>query len=372
MLYRGRELDVVSLWGQYVDLPSSLESPLPTYLPKVKCPNPAHDTFKRHFQIHSRKPLVHCFGHCGISGTFEHALCVILGIYEQRGITSEEIQLAKSVRTIKEDMVTANARARVGAAHKEARRTIFRNTGTKLGPVEIHSEGKRKSVTGDSDIARDAEYFRGGRYQYLPADTRKYLEERGVNSAARGKWLLGWDEDAERLVIPALDDRGNFAFLIRREIKGNSSLKYLYTNGAIKTSLLFGACMADRERIQSFGIILCEGSIDTIALHQMGQTTAMGILGTGISKKQVRLIDKFGPRRLFLMFDRDVAGVTNIASAQKQLTKYPLFVCRYPSGKSDPAELTQKEVERSLARAIPIHQFFRITRNAQSMRGVFA
>lgn len=370
MLYRGRELDVVSLWGQYVDLPGSLESPLPTYLPKVKCPNPAHDTFKRHFQVNARKPWVHCFGHCGISGSYEHALCVILGIYEQRGITSEEVQLAKTVRTIKEEVATAKARERVGAAHKEARRTIFKNTSLgRLSPiVSTDQRGNRKSVSGASWIAKDEQSLRGGAFQYLPSEARAYLDERGIQASARGKWQLGYDEESERLVIPALDDRGNFAFLIRREIKGNSSLKYLYTNGAIKTSLLFGACMADRERIQSFGIILCEGSIDTIALHQMGQTTAMGILGTGISKKQVRLIDKFSPRRIFLMFDKDLAGIENIRYAQERLTKFPLLVCRYPGGKSDPAELTKEECERSIARAVPIHQF---ARSARPARGVF-
>jgi hypothetical protein len=54
------------------------------------------------------------------------------------------------------------------------------------------------------------------------------------------------------------------------------------------------------------------------------------------------------------MFDKDIAGVTNIEIASKKLVKYPLMVCRYPKDKSDPAELTKQEAERSIERALPI------------------
>jgi hypothetical protein len=82
MIYHGRHIDVLSLWSEYLDLPD-LDHPLPSYLPKVVCPNPRHDTFKRHFQVNTRKPLVHCFAHCGISGSYEHAIETITGCTEK-------------------------------------------------------------------------------------------------------------------------------------------------------------------------------------------------------------------------------------------------------------------------------------------------
>jgi hypothetical protein len=53
------------------------------------------------------------------------------------------------------------------------------------------------------------------------------------------------------------------------------------------------------------------------------------------------------------MFDKDTAGVRNIEIAMEKLRRYPLFICRYPAGKSDPAELSREQAVRSVERAIP-------------------
>jgi 5S rRNA maturation endonuclease (ribonuclease M5) len=375
MLYKGRELDPVAVWGEWVDMPSGLGDPLPTFLPKLKCPNPNHDTSKRHFQINTRRPYVHCFAHCGISGSYEHALCMLLGIYAERGVTEEDVELAKTDRKLNEHGPVVLARARVAASHKEARKYLLKHTRVSLGkPATAYAGlGTRKTVTRDSEIVKDEKALDGGQFQFLPKEARAYLDRRGIEAAARGKWQLGYDEEAERLVIPALDHRGVFQFLIRREITGSSSLKYLYTDGAIKTSLLFGACYMDRERVRSEGIVLVEGSLDVIRMHQIGQRTTLGILGTGISKKQVRLLDKFGPKRIYLFFDKDGAGVTNIQSARERITKTPLFVVRYPKHRSDPAEMTREEVERAMSRAISVSEFFRKARIASpTKKGTYA
>jgi hypothetical protein len=77
VIYRGRDLDVLSLWSQYVTLPPRIKHPLPTFLDLVECPNPDHHTKKHHFQINAARPLVHCFANCGISGSYEHAISTI-------------------------------------------------------------------------------------------------------------------------------------------------------------------------------------------------------------------------------------------------------------------------------------------------------
>ena len=364
MIYQGRSINPISLWGEYVDLPRNLGHPLPTFLPKVQCPNPDHSTTKHHFQINTRKPVVHCFAHCGISGTYEHALAVVLGIYAKRGITHSDIELAKSPRRPKEAAATSEARAKVGAAHKEARKYILKQSKVAhKGEVsEYAGLGIRKSVTADDAVSKDERALAGGAYTYLPSEAREFLDKRGVDGPSRGKWQIGWDEEAERLVIPALDDRGNFRFLIRQRIDGIRSAKYLYTDGSIKTSLLFGGCHLDRESLQSLGLVLCEGPLDAIRLHQLGIASAVAILGSGLSIKQSRLIDKLGPKRIYLFFDRDSAGIQNIESAKHRIRKVPLYVCRYSNGKGDPAEMTGKEVERSIGRALPISQFYRRAR----------
>ena len=328
MIYEGRYIDVLALWGEFVDLPDHIEDPLPTFLPKVACPNPAHDTFKKHFQINTRKPFVHCFAECGISGDYQHAISTITGVSE-----------------------------------REAKRVILRASRIPLaGEIETTGGlGKRKSLSDDSEIEKDRRALEGGRFTFLPKPARHFLDYRGIDGSSRGKWQLGFDEDADRLVIPAYDDRRIFRFLIRQRIDGVSRAKYLYTPGGTKTAILFGACYLDVARVRSIGLILCEGPLDAIRLQQMG-FPAVAILGTGISSQQVRLIDKLHPKRVYLMFDKDEAGVHNIRVANTRIHKTPLLVCRYPSGKGDPAEMTTPEVERSLDRALTTFEFFRKAR----------
>jgi len=336
VIYHGRHIDVIALWSQFIDLPDNLPDPLPTFLPKVVCPNPAHNTVKKHMQVNTKKPLVHCFADCGISGTYEHAIKIITGCDD-----------------------------------REAKRVVLRASRIPLAGevVTAGTDGKRKTIGGDSEVEKDRRALEGGRFTYLPRSARAFLDKRGIEGPTRGRWQIGFDEDAERVVIPAFDERGIFRFLIRQRIDGISRAKYLYTPGAIKTSILFGACFLQRSTLKSLGLILCEGPLDAVRLQQMG-LPGVAILGTGISNKQVRLIDKLSPKRLYLMFDADEAGVHNIHVAKQRIHKVPIAVCRYPRGKADPAEMTSHEAERSVARALPIHEFSRLTRNVKTKVGV--
>lgn len=370
MLYHGRSVNAVTLWGEFVDLPGNLGDPLPTFLPKVQCPNPDHDTRKHHFQINTRQPTVHCFGYCGISGTYEHALCIVLGIYAEKGVTREMLELVKTPRKPKEPEHISRAREKVGAAHKAARRYIIRGSQVpKRGEAAnaFAGTGTRKTVAHDDAVAKDQRALDGGNYTFLPKHARAFLDKRGVTGPSRGKWRIGWDEDTERLVIPVYDDRATFRFLIRQRIDGIPHAKYLYTDGAVRTSLLFGMDGLDREAA-SQKLILCEGPLDAIRLHQLGFSNAVAVLGSGLSKKQVRLIDKISPKRVYLFFDRDAAGFTYIENAKTSIHKRPLYVCRYRNGKSDPGEMTREEVERSIERAVPIHQFYRMARSLRVTR----
>jgi DNA primase len=347
MIYRGRNLDVLSLWNELgVDIPDLPSDSLPTFLPLAVCPNPDHDTHKRHFQINTRQPYVHCFARCGISGDYEQAVAMILGLK------------------------TANDKL----DFKAARRIILKHTGAALkGSASAYERrGTRKSFDADSYVAQDEKRLNAGEFQWLPKNVRAYLDSRGIDDASRGKWQLGYDEDSQRLVIPAYDARGAFRFLIRRQLDGGGSFKYLYTRGALKTSILFGANCLDMEAVHADGLILVEGSLDVIRMHQLGFRNTAGILGTGISTKQVRLVCQLEPRRIYDFFDKDIAGVGNIESTRERLTKFPIFVMRYPAHRSDPAEMTGEEVRRSITRALPVSQFYKRARNQRVTKEVLA
>ena len=336
MRYRGREIDAIAFWKRYVEFPNTRIEEADVFSPKTQCPNPAHDTDKRHFQVNLQENLVHCFAHCGISGTWEHAICVIEGLYVKFKV--EEATDDRERRRRKE------------RAWREAKRLILRNartTGKSSAPVHKHRKGSAKPLPVDEL-----------RYEsFLPQVALEYLKDRGITDSSVAQWELGWVPDEKRIAIPALDLDGRIRFLIKRGVLPQQQPKYLYTEGYPKTSLLFGACQMDIGLVRSEGLVLVEGSLDAITLHQHGLRITGGILGTGISDAQCAIIAKLRPKRIVMAFDKDTAGITNIQIAAGKLWKYPLYVMKYPKSKSDPAELTQEEAYRQIERAVPFWKF---------------
>jgi DNA primase len=340
--YRGREIDSVRLWEAYVDFPANLVID-GKYLPKVQCPNPNHDTTKRHFQINMGDGLVHCFAHCGISGTYEHALCIVHGLYDKYKVEEAADEREKS--------------RRLQRARKDARKIILRST------AQLQKHSTRKAIRSDSGPATVVPDL--GYETRIPPFGIEYLEGRGITSESIAHWRIGWDADEKRIVIPAHDANGHLRFLIKRAVREKDWPKYLYTEGFHKTSLLFGACKIDPGLIRSSGLILVEGSLGAIWLWQLGFRNVCAILGTGISRKQVEILARWRPRRIYLMFDKDSAGIANIEIASKRLRKYPLFVCRYPKLKDEPHGLTRREAHRAIERSLPISKLFQMYPNVR-------
>ena len=338
MKYRGREIDAVELWSHYVDFPTNLVID-GKFLTKVQCPNPNHDTTKRHFQINIADGLVHCFAHCGISGTFEHALCVIHDLYSKHKV---------------EDAADERERKRrLQRARKDARKTILRNSVSGVYSGTGIRRSPRRGESEPTSAIPNLEFE-----TRIPPIGIEYLDERGITGESIAAWQLGWDEDEKRIVIPAHDADGHLRFLIKRAVTERQWPKYLYTEGFPKTSLLFGACKIDPRMIRSSGLILVEGAFAVIWLRQLGFQNACAILGTGISPKQVEILARWRPRRIYLMFDKDTAGVANVQIAAKRLRKYSLLVCRYPKAKSEADGLTRREADRIIERAMPISKLY--------------
>ena len=316
MKFRGREIDSIALWSSYVEFPPNMIVD-GKFLPLVQCPNPQHDTLKRHFQINVVDGLVHCFAQCGISGTYTHAISMIEGC---------------DARKAKKLILGYRTRNSSGNVKREK---IAARTASRPTPIVFNTYS-----------------------QYLPPVALDYFASRGIVPGSIANWDLRWDEDEKRVVIPAKDLRGITRFFIKRAVLESQYPKYLYApEGVSKNSLLFGACATDSGVIRSDGLILVEGSLDAIRLAQHGYRNVVACLGTGISEIQCRIVSRLRPRRIVTFFDRDVAGVHGIEIAARRLGKYPIYVVRYPPGRNDPAELDRREVETAIERAIPISRF---------------
>lgn len=317
MRYLGRTIEPISFWSQYVDFPAGMDTEGP-FLPLVHCPNPDHDnTRSPAFQINVDQPLVHCFSGCGISGHYAHAISVIEGI---------------DLRKAKRQLVK---HARVPSA---IQRPVLKS--------------KPKPVTLDDSILRD--------FSYLPPVAVEYLESRKISADSIARWRIGWNSRTKRIVIPLRDERGILRGTAERGISAKSYPKYLYSPGFDRNSCLFGGCYLDLGMVESSGIILVEGSLDTIRLHQHGLQNAIGLLGGHLTKNQASKLHRIGGVRvpcLYLMLDRDKAGLDGFKSVIKWMPSMPTFVCRYPKMKTDPAELTEAEARRSIDRAVHIGKF---------------
>jgi DNA primase len=354
MRYRGRNIDPIALWSRYVEFPSSFRTS-DVFSPKVVCPNPSHDTLKSHFQINLQQPMVHCFAYCGISGSIEHAICVIEGFYEKFDV---DLTVVKTAWSKKPKERSANEREQLRRefrAKRQARKIIIGSASGKARKSEKpHVQKKRSGNSGAAKVIPTGEFDYDS---FLPPVALEYLTERGITGESIARWELGWLPEEKRIAIPARDENGHLRFLIKRAVLPKQNPKYLYTEGFPKTSLLFGACQIDLGMISSHGLIVVEGSVGTILNHQDGLKNTVAILGTGISEEQRRIIARIRPPKIFLMFDKDSAGIRNIEIAASMLRKYPLFVVRFPKGKSDWDSVTKEEKFRQIDRSIPLFRF---------------
>lgn len=322
--FQGRQIDPIALWSDYVEFPVNWNPGDEEFSPLVQCPNPDHSTTKRHFQVNLHSARVHCFAGCGISGSYEAAIAMIEGV-----------------------------------THRQARKSILKHS------VVGKSVRRRRKRTAEVISPSDLEYER-----FLPQSALAYLKKRGISDASIAKWELGWRSDELRIAIPAKDAHGRVKFLIGRTIRPNVEPRYLYPSGSEKSSLLFNTCNLDLGLIRSHGIVLVEGSLDCIMLHQHGFTNTVAILGSKVSEIQSQLIANLRPKTIYTMFDADGSGIGATISTATRLRQTPIKVCRYPVGKTDPAELTKEEAERMIERAVSFSKFRQLTKPKQARKEI--
>lgn len=130
------------------------------------------------------------------------------------------------------------------------------------------------------------------------------------------------DNFKNRLMFPIIDLRGNVIAFGGR-VLDDSKPKYLnskdtpvYKKSQNIYALNFAKNTSDRR------LILCEGYMDVIAMHQAGFTNAVAGLGTAFTKEQVSLLSRYCDE-LTLCFDSDEAG--------KKATKRALQMLSYSS-----------------------------------------
>ena len=116
-----------------------------------------------------------------------------------------------------------------------------------------------------------------------------------------------YDKFRTRLMLPVIDTRGDVVGFGSRVID-NSEPKYMNTTETItysKRRILYGLNLAKKTKRPN--IILCEGNLDVVTLHQAGFDNAVASMGTALTVEQTRLLSRF-TKELVLCYDNDNAG----------------------------------------------------------------
>ncbi len=150
------------------------------------------------------------------------------------------------------------------------------------------------------------------------------------------------DAFRNRLMFPIIDLRGNVIAFGGR-VLDDSKPKYLNTSDTVvykKSQALYALNFAKNGNNDR--LILCEGYMDVISLHQAGFTQAVAGLGTAFTPEQAKLLSRYC-KELLICFDSDEAGLKATQRARKILadTDIKLRVVRMVGGK-DPDEIIKK------------------------------
>ena len=116
-----------------------------------------------------------------------------------------------------------------------------------------------------------------------------------------------YDNFRNRVMFPIIDVKGNVIAFGGR-VMDDSKPKYLNTSDTLvykKSQGVFALNLAKKSGKDS--LILCEGYMDVIALHQAGFTNAVAGLGTALTSEQAQLLSRYASE-IMISYDADEAG----------------------------------------------------------------
>ena len=116
-----------------------------------------------------------------------------------------------------------------------------------------------------------------------------------------------YDKFRNRLMLPVIDVRGDVVGFGSR-VLDKSEPKYMNTPETLtysKRRVLYGLNLAKKTKRPN--IILCEGNLDVVTLHQAGFDNAVASMGTALTVEQTRLLSRY-TKELVLCYDNDQAG----------------------------------------------------------------
>lgn len=234
-------------------------------------------------------------------------------------------------------------RLRMLEANREAARFFHSCLGTKEGAVG-YQYFKNRGLS-DETIKRFGlgfapnDAFALCDYMLKKGYTKQELIDANLARRSQKNENNIYDNFRNRIMFPIIDVKGNVIAFGGR-VMDDSKPKYLNTSDTLvykKSQGVFALNLAKKSGKDS--LILCEGYMDVIALHQAGFTNAVAGLGTALTSEQASLLSRYASE-IMIAYDADEAGQKAATRALQIFKNTPakIKVLRLSGGK-DPDEI---------------------------------
>ena len=155
-----------------------------------------------------------------------------------------------------------------------------------------------------------------------------------------------YDKFRNRLMLPVIDTRGDVVAFGSR-VLDKSEPKYMNSSETpvySKRRCLYGLNLAKKTKRPN--IILCEGNLDIVTLHQAGFDNAVASMGTALTVEQTRLLSRF-TKELVLCYDNDNAGKIATERALQILngSEFTVKVLQLPRRRTEDGELVKQDAD---------------------------
>ena len=272
---------------------------------------PFHGEKTASFSVNPDKGIYYCFG-CHKGGGVVNFQMEIEGLSYPDAVRALAKRVGMEVPEDEQYQSRYRQQERLWALHKEAARFFHSQLYAPIGAEALKyalGRGMSKSIltTFGVGYAPDS-WDTMVKAMKAKGYTEQELKDSGLVTVSQKNGNL-FDRFRDRLMFPIIDVRGNVIGFGGRIIKkDDNAAKYLNSPETMifnKRKNLFGMNLAKKSK-QGY-LILVEGNIDVVALHQYGFDNAIASLGTSLTEEQAALMTRYTDQ-IVLIYDGDKAG----------------------------------------------------------------
>ena len=272
---------------------------------------PFHGEKTASFSVAPDKGIYYCFG-CHKGGGAVNFVMEVEGMNYPDAVRHLAKRVGMEVPEDEQYQSRYRQQERLWALHKEAARFFHSQLYAPVGKAALEyalGRGMSKYILTTFGVGYAPDSWDSlVRAMKAKGYTEEELKESGLVTVSQKNGNI-FDRFRDRLMFPIIDVRGNVIAFGGRTIKKDADVaKYLNSPETLifnKRKNLFGLNLAKKTKENA--LILVEGNIDVVTLHQYGFDNAVASLGTSLTEEQAALMTRYTDQ-IILIYDGDKAG----------------------------------------------------------------